>query len=182
MVSPSRCPPWQPERPGPTRREPRRAQRSYTTPRDTILCRGVLRFRCVGERADDRRDRLPDGNLPPGQTPVLQRLLQRADGARVSVAACRRCAGERNRARLFVFAIACGRSFSVSTRSPLEDDLQQSKLDGSIGSERAATLALSLASVLGRERTVRGCGRSGRLVPKSGRCCEARLDRKLQPH
>ena len=36
MVSPSRCPPWQPERPGPTRREPRRAQRSYTTPRDTI--------------------------------------------------------------------------------------------------------------------------------------------------
>ena len=37
MVSPSRCPPWQPERPGPTRREPRRAQRSYTTPRDTIL-------------------------------------------------------------------------------------------------------------------------------------------------
>ena len=31
MVSPSRCPPWQPERPGPTRREPRRAQRSYTT-------------------------------------------------------------------------------------------------------------------------------------------------------
>ena len=39
MVSPSRCPPWQPERPGPTRREPRRAQRSYTTPRDTILAR-----------------------------------------------------------------------------------------------------------------------------------------------
>ena len=37
MVSPSRCPPWQPERPGPTRREPRRAQRSYTTRRDTIL-------------------------------------------------------------------------------------------------------------------------------------------------
>ena len=36
MMSPSRCPPWQPERPGPTRREPRRAQRSYTTPRDTI--------------------------------------------------------------------------------------------------------------------------------------------------
>ena len=36
MVSPSRCPPWQPERPGPTRREPRRAQRSYTTCRDTI--------------------------------------------------------------------------------------------------------------------------------------------------
>ena len=36
MVSPSRCPPWQPERPGPTRREPRRAQRSYTTRRDTI--------------------------------------------------------------------------------------------------------------------------------------------------
>ena len=33
---PSRCPPWQPERPGPTRREPRRAQRSYTTRRDTI--------------------------------------------------------------------------------------------------------------------------------------------------
>ncbi len=27
-------PPWQPERPGPTRREPRRAQRSYTTCRD----------------------------------------------------------------------------------------------------------------------------------------------------
>ena len=39
MVSPSRCPPWQPERPGPTRREPRRAQRSYTTPRDTIIRR-----------------------------------------------------------------------------------------------------------------------------------------------
>ena len=37
MVSPSRCPPWQPERPGPTRREPRRAQRSYTTRRDTIF-------------------------------------------------------------------------------------------------------------------------------------------------
>ena len=37
MVSPSRCPPWQPERPGPTRREPRRAQRSYTTRRDTIV-------------------------------------------------------------------------------------------------------------------------------------------------
>ena len=36
-MSPSRCPPWQPERPGPTRREPRRAQRSYTTPRDTIF-------------------------------------------------------------------------------------------------------------------------------------------------
>ena len=36
MVSPSRCPPWQPERPGPTRREPRRAQRSYTTRRDMI--------------------------------------------------------------------------------------------------------------------------------------------------
>ena len=36
MVSPSRCPQWQPERPGPTRREPRRAQRSYTTRRDTI--------------------------------------------------------------------------------------------------------------------------------------------------
>ena len=36
MVSPSRCPPWQPERPGPTRREPRRARRSYTTRRDTI--------------------------------------------------------------------------------------------------------------------------------------------------
>ena len=36
VVSPSRCPPWQPERPGPTRREPRRAQRSYTTRRDTI--------------------------------------------------------------------------------------------------------------------------------------------------
>ena len=41
MVSPSRCPPWQPERPGPTRREPRRAQRSYTTPRDTILSGGT---------------------------------------------------------------------------------------------------------------------------------------------
>ena len=36
-MSPSRCPPWQPERPGPTRREPRRAQRSYTTRRDTIF-------------------------------------------------------------------------------------------------------------------------------------------------
>ena len=41
MVSPSRCPPWQPERPGPTRREPRRAQRSYTTPRDTISNTGL---------------------------------------------------------------------------------------------------------------------------------------------
>ena len=40
MVSPSRCPPWQPERPGPTRREPRRAQRSYTTRRDTIASFG----------------------------------------------------------------------------------------------------------------------------------------------
>ena len=30
----------QPERPGPTRREPRRAQRSYTTPRDTICLSG----------------------------------------------------------------------------------------------------------------------------------------------
>ena len=38
-MSPSRCPPWQPERPGPTRREPRRAQRSYTTRRDTITLR-----------------------------------------------------------------------------------------------------------------------------------------------
>ena len=38
-MSPSRCPPWQPERPGPTRREPRRAQRSYTTRRDTIQSR-----------------------------------------------------------------------------------------------------------------------------------------------
>ena len=37
MVSPSRCPPWQPERPGPTRREPRRARRSYTTRRDVTL-------------------------------------------------------------------------------------------------------------------------------------------------
>ena len=46
MVSPSRCPQWQPERPGPTRREPRRAQRSYTTRRDTI--RGMA-------RVDDRR-------------------------------------------------------------------------------------------------------------------------------
>ena len=36
LSAPSRCPPWQPERPGPTRREPRRAQRSYTTRRDTI--------------------------------------------------------------------------------------------------------------------------------------------------
>ena len=43
MVSPSRCPPWQPERPGPTRREPRRAQRSYTTRRDTIL--SLVRYR-----------------------------------------------------------------------------------------------------------------------------------------
>ncbi len=41
MVSPSRCPPWQPERPGPTRREPRRAQRSYTTCQDTIACEAV---------------------------------------------------------------------------------------------------------------------------------------------
>ena len=41
MVSPSRCPPWQPERPGPTRREPRRAQRScLTTCRDTIALAG----------------------------------------------------------------------------------------------------------------------------------------------
>ena len=39
-MSPSRCPPWQPERPGPTRREPRRAQRSYTTRRDTIRLGG----------------------------------------------------------------------------------------------------------------------------------------------
>ena len=49
MVSPSRCPPWQPERPGPTRREPRRAQRSYTTPRDTILPPYLRRAKSVEE-------------------------------------------------------------------------------------------------------------------------------------
>ena len=47
MVSPSRCPPWQPERPGPTRREPRRAQRSYTTRRDTID--GKRRWTKIGD-------------------------------------------------------------------------------------------------------------------------------------
>ena len=38
MVSPSRCPPWQPERPGPTRRD-RRVERNALTPlrRDTIV-------------------------------------------------------------------------------------------------------------------------------------------------
>ena len=49
MVSPSRCPPWQPERPGPTRREPRRAQRSYTTRRDTIAVDAVLAIQTVGD-------------------------------------------------------------------------------------------------------------------------------------
>ena len=44
MVSPSRCPPWQPERPRPTRREPRRAQRSYTTRRDTIFLHALWSF------------------------------------------------------------------------------------------------------------------------------------------
>ena len=33
---PSSCPPWQPERPGPTRRLPRPTPGSYTTERDTI--------------------------------------------------------------------------------------------------------------------------------------------------
>ena len=47
MVSPSRCPPWQPERPGPTRREPRRAQRSYTTPRDTIDADSAVHLRAL---------------------------------------------------------------------------------------------------------------------------------------
>ena len=51
---PSRCPPWQPERPGPTRREPRRAQRSYTTRRDTI--RQFTRPTCC--LADSRCSRL----------------------------------------------------------------------------------------------------------------------------
>ena len=37
VVPASSCHPWQPEHPGPKRRTPRRAQRSYTTPRDTIL-------------------------------------------------------------------------------------------------------------------------------------------------
>ena len=49
MVSPSRCPPWQPERPGPTRQEPRRAQRSYTTRRDTIAVDAVLAIQTVGD-------------------------------------------------------------------------------------------------------------------------------------
>ena len=56
MVSPSRCPPWQPERPGPTRREPRRAQRSYTTPRDTIVFAdipGYIPTALVGLTLDD---------------------------------------------------------------------------------------------------------------------------------
>ena len=35
-MSPSSCPLRQPDRPGPTRRKPRRAQGSYTTSRDTI--------------------------------------------------------------------------------------------------------------------------------------------------
>ena len=52
MVSPSRCPPSQPERPGPTRREPRRAQRSYTTCRDTIL---QTRVRLAPHTGDGRR-------------------------------------------------------------------------------------------------------------------------------
>ena len=35
-MSPSSCPQRQPDKPGPTRRKPRRAQGSYTTSRDTI--------------------------------------------------------------------------------------------------------------------------------------------------
>ena len=58
MVSPSRCPPWQPERPGPTRREPRRAQRSYTTRRDTIRIRKRAdRFQMLSTRRNRRSDR-----------------------------------------------------------------------------------------------------------------------------
>ena len=40
---PHHAPPWQPERPGPTRREPRRAR--HTTRRDTIQNRPII----VGE-------------------------------------------------------------------------------------------------------------------------------------
>ena len=62
MVSPSRCPPWQPERPGPTRREPRRAQRSYTTCRDTILFIGAYAVPAADVTAAIRTGRpLTDG-------------------------------------------------------------------------------------------------------------------------
>ena len=59
MVSPSRCPPWQPERPRPTRREPRRAQRSYTTRRDTIRDRppqpGIVQLLALAHMPEHRR-------------------------------------------------------------------------------------------------------------------------------
>ena len=77
MVSPSRCPPWQPERPGPTRREPRRAQRSYTTPRDTITQLEAVRIKLQGfvqqhkdepsvKTFNDLRERISDYLAPFG--------------------------------------------------------------------------------------------------------------------
>ena len=51
----------QPERPGPTRREPRRAQRSYTTPRDTILATALVRENAALERENATlRDRIAE--------------------------------------------------------------------------------------------------------------------------
>ena len=76
MVSPSRCPPWQPERPGPTRREPRRAQRSYTTPRDTIVRREQLALVQAPVAAQNRGDRR--GRRDPGRAQVTKPARQLA--------------------------------------------------------------------------------------------------------
>ena len=64
MVSPSRCPQWQPERPGPTRREPRRAQRSYTTRRDTILWEKFLKGRAEANDSQELYFFCNDNNDP----------------------------------------------------------------------------------------------------------------------
>ena len=63
-MPPSRCPPWQPERPGPTRREPRRAQRSYTTRWDTIDA-------CVVLDRDAFLARVCDALRPPAGNKVF---------------------------------------------------------------------------------------------------------------
>ena len=88
MVSPSRCPPWQPERPGPTRREPRRAQRSYTTCRDTIQFLGVIRTGATPE-AKGLNQLLPVANTICGLATFenLHNSVSSADGVETLVLA-----------------------------------------------------------------------------------------------
>ena len=90
MVSPSRCPPWQPERPGPTRREPRRAQRSYITRRDTILRRvsllAVNRAILFQNAVDDIRERRQLRALRRLASPISRRFrMQQYLGNRLAI-------------------------------------------------------------------------------------------------